>query len=135
MKAVTASKDGRGGENSPTINALREIISDKDSISCGDMSEIQPHEITEVPNSVGHVCYSFNYDTFNGIDKIYIVILRLNHTSHLYLKLVINNRDNSITRYRMAYVVYETRVTVHHDLERLGYNDICEFLESKGIDA
>lgn len=133
MKVVTARKDGGGGNNSPTIEALRTIISDRGSRCFDDMSEIQPHEVGHKFDSNKPVIYSFNSDTFNGIDKVYIVILQITSTSHLYIKLVINNTDNSVTRNRIAYVTYKSNLTVHHDLERMTFNEIKEHLLTQGI--
>lgn len=135
IRAATACKEPEAYKHNSTIEALRAVINDSDSKKYNDLSDVIPADIGSLDlEQYPTVIYSFNYIEFNSVDKVYIVIMPLSKTEHLYIKLVINNIDNSITRYRLAYVAYTDKLTLHHDLERMSYSEIESYLLTMGVE-
>lgn len=134
VHAVIAYNHDRSIRHVDIIKAAREVMRDPMFKVHVGLYNLTPRETAALPcESYPNGIYSFDTVEFLNARR-YIVILRLNDSAHLYIKLMLDDMDSSIIRFRLAYVTYDGFLTTHHDLELGTEQQIRDHLIKQGVD-
>lgn len=134
VETVATYNTSKGINHKKIIDAAREVMRSPVFKPHHGLHDLTPIETAELP-STNYPNGLYSYDSIDGLSLIrYVVILRLNENSHLYLKLMLGDIDSAVSRYRLAYVHYDGFLTIHHDLERGTISQIKDHLKEQGVE-